>query len=196
MPSNFQFGFEHYLYLGVTTTTTGTAPNQVTTYTPRALNARPVASPAAGDVSYNTADLWTEYANVRTVNVGGNANSVDITTRDEARSGFSTEVDVTTTGEMTFEVRYKPTSSTGAVQDPVFEALLRAWLGKYEIAGVDLDKKIDQPGAQGLVGNWTVSFSNQKEVQGVVLASLTLKLSSYPNWIRRNSAGTSFTAIS
>jgi hypothetical protein len=82
------------------------------------------------------------------------------------------------------------------VQDPVFEALLRAWLGKYEIAGVDLDKKIDQPGAQGLVGNWTVSFSNQKEVQGVVLASLTLKLSSFPNWIRRNAAGTSFTAIS
>ncbi len=58
---------------------------------------------------------WLEYANVKNVTLGGNANSVDITTRDEARSGFSTEVDVTTSGEMTFEARYnKPTDTGGA----------------------------------------------------------------------------------
>lgn len=191
MPGNFQFGFEHHLYVAIDNTTTPGAP------VPVALTQRPPGGPTAGLYHYNTANLWTEYTNVRTVNVGGNNNSVDITTRDEARTGFSTEVNVTTTGEMTFEVRYKPTNSAGNVTDLIFEALLRAWLGKKEIAAVDLDKPLDEPGAQGLVGNWTVGFSNQKEVQGVVLANLTLRLSSLPNWIRAaDDTGVAFAAIS
>lgn len=189
MPLNFQFGYEHYLYLGVDTTV---ATNPLA----RELTMRPGQTPAPTVQRHFNNMTWQEYANVRTVTVGGNANSVDITTRDEARSGFSTEVDVTTSGEMTFEIRYKPTNDAGAIQDPIFEALLKAWLGKKEIAAVDLDKKINVAGAQGLVGNWTVSFSNQKEVQGVVLANITLKLSSFPNWIRAADAtGTAFAIV-
>ena len=179
MAKNFQFGFDHYLYLAHDGA--GTAQK---------LDQRPGGS---GTTDYSNA-TWVEYPNVRTVNVGGNANSVDITTRDEARSGFATEVDATTTGEMTFEVRYKPTDDNGNVQDWAFEALLKTWLNRDEIAAMDLDKQSSVDGAQGLTGNWTVNFSNQKEVQGVVLASVTLKLSSFPNWIRYN--GTSWDPIS
>lgn len=194
MPLNFQFGFEHYLYLGMTNTDPDGGGPLLATPQPQALTQRPPGSTPA--VHFNNAS-WQEYSNVRTVTVGGNTNSVDITTRDEARSGFSTEVDVTTSGEMTFEVRYKPTDNAGAPQDLIFEALLKAWLGKKEIAAVDLDKPLTSPGAQGLVGNWTVTFSNQKEVQGVVLANLTLKLSSLPNWIRAaDNTGTNFAIIS
>jgi hypothetical protein len=176
MPANFQFGFEHHLYIAATDdpATVGDA----TDYTiPQALN-----GVLTGTVNVNNA-AWHEYANVRTVNVGGNATSVDITTREEARSGFSSEVDVTTSGEMTFEVRYKPTDSNGVYQDVLFAALMKTWLGKKEIAAVDLDKLYTVKGAQGLAGNWTVNFSAQKEVQGVVLCNLTLKLSSFPGWI-------------
>lgn len=186
MPLNFQFGYEHYLYLAVDVSTP-------TNPIPKAFTQRPPGSAPA--IHFNNAP-WVEYPNVRTVTVGGNANSVDITTRDEARSGFSSEVDVTTSGEMTFEVRYKRRNDSGAIQDPIFEALLKAWLGKQEIAAVDLDNNKGVAGAQGLVGNWTVSFSNQKEVQGVVIASLTLKLSSFPNWIRASdTSGTNFVIV-
>lgn len=186
MPLNFQFGYEHYLHLAVDISTP-------TNPIPKAFTQRPPGDSPA--IHFNNAP-WQEYANVRTVTVGGSANSVDITTRDEARSGFSSEVDVTTTGEMTFEVRYKRRTDAGAIQDPIFEALLKAWLGKLEIAAVDLDGPLTRNGAQGLAGNWTVGFSNQKEVQGVVIANLTLKLSSYPNWIRAgDTSGTAFVAV-
>lgn len=189
MPLNFQFGYEHYLYLAVDLSTP-------TNPVPKAITARPPVAPPTTLIHFNNAP-WQEYANVRTVTVGGSANSVDITTRDEARSGFSSEVDVTTSGEMTFEVRYKRRTDAGAIQDPIFEALLKAWLGKQEIAAVDLDGPKTRNGAQGLVGNWTVGFSNQKEVQGVVIANLTLKLSSYPNWIRAgDDTGTGFVIVS
>lgn len=200
MPGNFQFGFEHYLYIAMDEVDIDPGAGTTLAPVPIALTHRPV-TPAPDPLPspyyhYNNAP-WVEYSNVRTVSVGGNANSVDITTRDEARSGFSTEVNVTTTGEMTFEVRYKPTNDAGEVVDLLFEALLRAWLGKKEIAAVDLDKPITSPGAQGLAGNWTVGFSNQKEVQGVVMSNLTLRLSSLPTWIRAaDNTGTGFVAVS
>lgn len=200
MPSNFQFGYEHYLYLGIQKDTNDA-------FNPKALNSRP--GDASPDIHYNggafslgtsgvaSTGLWLEYANVRTVNVGGNSNSVDITTRDEARSGFSSEVDATTTGEMTFEARYKPTDASGAPVDLIYEALLKAWLTKKEIAAIDLDKPLGQAGAQGLVANWTVTFGQQKEVQGVVITNVTMKLSSFPNYIRAGSASaTDFDPIS
>ena len=180
--SNFQYGFQHYLYLAHDGA--GAA---------EALDSRAGALPA---INFNTAS-WVEYSNVRTVTVGGSSNSVDITTRDEARSGFSTEVDATTTGEMSFEVRYKRTTDAGVVQDWGFEALLKTWLGRTEIAAMDLDQIITGTGAQGLVGNWTVSFTNQKEVAGVVLATVTMKLSSFPNWVRTaDGTGTNFAIVS
>lgn len=187
--ANFQFGFDHRLYIACADSDPG-APVVLTL--PQALTGEPTGA----TVHYNNAN-WQLYDNVRTVNVGGNATSVDITTRAEARSGFSSEVDVTTAGEMTFEVRYKPLNDDGTYADPTFAALMRAWLGRKEIAAVDLDKPMNIQGAQGLCGNWTVSFSNQKEVQGVVLANLTLKLSSWAAWIvAQDTSGTNFAKFS
>lgn len=174
MPLNFQFGYEHYLYLGAT----GGPPVD----TPQALTGRPSET-----VDYTN---WSanEWANIRTLNLGGNTNSINITTRDEARSGFSSEVDVTQTGQMTFEVRYKRLNGA-TVQDPLFEVALKAWLGKLEFAACDFDQQITVLGTQGLIGNWTATFTNNKEVEGAVLSNMTLKLSSFPNWIRLTATG-------
>jgi hypothetical protein len=88
-------------------------------------------------------------------------------------------VDVTTTGQLSFQVRYK--KNYGASSDPTYQALLYAWLKKREIAMVDLDGPISQVGAQGTVGNYTITFTLNKPVEGVVLATVTAKLSSYPD---------------
>ena len=171
MSQNFQFGYQHYLNLAHTTGT------------PIKFNCRPGVSEPASPVHFNNV-TWVAYDNVTTVNVGGSSTTVDITTRDEARSGFNTQVVVTTQGQMTFDVRYKPTDDAGLAQDLGFEALLKAWLGKVEIAAIDFDKPPLTLGAQGLVGNWTVNITNKKELQGVVMCTIEMNLSSLPNWIR------------
>ena len=80
---------------------------------------------------------------------------------------------------MTFEALQTDRCVRCAV-DLIYEALLKAWLTKKEIAAIDLDKPLGQAGAQGLVANWTVTFGQQKEVQGVVITNVTMKLSSFP----------------
>lgn len=184
MPENFQFGYEHRLYIGAKDADSTGYVNTLV-----ALDSRPddVPAPPAEAVNYKTWD-YVRYENIRTLSLGGNADKVDITTRDEARRGFKTEVNVVTTGEMNFDVRYKPIQDDGVPRDPIFQLLIEAWLNRTEIAAIDLDKPIETIGAQGLIGNWTVSFSNQKEVNGVVTASMAMTLSSFPDWIVRTAA--------
>lgn len=187
MSQNFQFGYHHYLYFGYG----DTDPGGPVVLGGLKFNCRPSTSPAPANPLHFNNISWVEYANVTTVNVGGSSTSVDITTRDEARSGFSTSVVVTTQGSMSFDLRYKPRDDAGDVQDTLFEVLLKTWLSKGEIAAVDFDKPEDQLGAQGLVGNWTVNITNKKELQGAVMCTVEMALSSWPNWVRRATVGAS-----
>lgn len=176
MPGNFQFGYEHYLLIA--TAQVGSSGPYVR---PQAFNCRPTDSPLPTPaVHFNNAH-WEVYDNVRDVTESGNANSVNITTRGEARRGYSTEVDVTVTGQLTFPVRYKANWSSGG--DSVFQALMYAARKRLEIALVDLDGPITQVGAQGNVGNYTITYTLEKNVEGVVIANVTAKLSSYPDRI-------------
>ena len=190
MPDNFQFGSEHYLYVahdgGV----------------PKAMNGRPGDSPAPTQ-TYETfgpagLDYWKQYGNVRDLSESANNNTVNITTREDARQGLSIEVITTTTASMSFEIRYKPNASGATTpQDQIFLAILRASRFKQEIAAVDLDRPIDQIGAQGQVGNWTVAMARSKPVEGVVVAQVDFNLSSLGDWIIADDAsgGNAFTPL-
>jgi len=170
MPDQFQFGSEHYFYF---------AHNAGV---PLALNGRPGDTPAPTNTYATfgpaTDDRWDEYGNIRDTDESSNNNTVNITTREDARQGNSIEVIATTTQSMTLEIRYKP-NAPGAVtpQDLIFLALLRCSRFKKEIAAVDLDRPINQIGAQGQVGNWTVAMTRLKPVEGVVVARVSLALS-------------------
>lgn len=177
MPENFQFGSEHYYYFGVDATGR-----------PQAMNGRPGDLPAPTH-TYETfgpagLDLWTEYGNIRDTSESNNNNTVNITTREDARQGNSIDVIATTSASVSLQVRYKPNAQgTTTPQDLIFAALLRASRFKKEIAAVDLDRPIDQIGAQGQVGNWIVAMSRSKPVEGVVVADVTLTLSGLSDWI-------------
>jgi hypothetical protein len=125
-----------------------------------------------------------EYGNVRDLTVGGSPTTADITTRDEARTGFSSEVDVFQSGSMTFQARYKPRTvgtGKGTIQDQIFEALDDAARNRTSIAGVDLDGQLIDAngGIKGVFANWTVTITNTKPVAGAVIADVTLKLVSF-----------------
>ena len=95
---------------------------------------------------------------------------------------------------MTFEVRYKPNlSGAFTPQDGAFRALTIAARTKEVIPMMDLDRKITDTGAMGLVGNWNIAMSRAKPVEGVVTASVTANLTAFANTIlAQDGTGTGF----
>lgn len=133
---------------------------------------------------------------IRDVNIGGSNNTVDTTTRESARQGFSTSIIATSDSTMTVQMVYKNLASNGAAVGDTglaFDYLMEAFVTKSEIFAVDLDSEIDTtattgPGAttnhaRGLAGNWSVGFSQPKEVQGLVVVDWEFALSSKAQWI-------------
>ena len=176
MPLNYQFGSEHYLYIAQTSGI------------PTAITSRSVA----GGNNFNEITDFVLMDNVRDVNESQNNNSVNITTRDDARQGLSINVIATTEAGLTFEVLYKPNNGA-TVQDESFLALLVAARTKKEIAAVDLDSSKTTLGAQGQAGNWNVAMSRSKPVEGVVTATVTMNLSSFGDFVKAtDTSGTAF----
>lgn len=173
MADSFQFGSDHYMIFA--TKQIGSSGDYLR---PQALTGRPSDTPTPS-VHVNNAH-WVGYDNVREVIESGSGNTVNITTRDEARKGLSVEVTVTKTGQFTFQVRYR---AKRLVSDPTYQALMYAALKREEIAMADLDGPMTTVGAQGQVGNYILTYQLDKPVEGVVMASFTANLTAYPDRI-------------
>src|SRR5690606_3585915 len=100
---------------------------------------------------------------------------VDATTRAEASAGFASEIAVLKGGRITFEARWLP-------GDPMFEEMKDAWLNSTEFTMIALDQDKGTQGAQGLAANFSVSFSKQEPLRDVQRISVTLAISSHPEW--------------
>lgn len=120
--------------------------------------------------------VWTEIENIQDLSVDAESESVDTTTRSEAKKGWSSKVNTTKQGKITTTMRWKP-------GDAVFDKLRAAWLFNKEISILDLDGPRTETGAQGLTGNFTVSFSKKKPVKGIMTVDVTLEVSAYPDWV-------------
>ena len=169
VPGTFQFGYEHRLYIGA-----------------NVLSDRPSTMGGNGTgTHFNTAAQWTSaYDTIRDLDVGGSENTVDITTRDEARKGFTVEPVVSQTGQITFQIRWLPSQQADLSDaDANFVKLLKAWRGQDSVALMELDQERENEGAQGFVGNFNISFNWNKPVQGVVVVDVNARLVSYPDWI-------------
>lgn len=109
-----------------------------------------------------------------TLNVG--SDFVDGTTRAEAANGWASQIAVLKNAEITFDMRWVP-------GDGFFDALVDVWLGNTtEIAILALDQAKATVGAQGLAANFTVSIDKQEPLRDLQKASVTLGISSYPEW--------------
>ena len=171
VPGTFQFGYEHRLYVG----------DAVLTDRPA------LAGGGDTDTHFNTAGQWPNagmYDTIRDLDVGGSENTVDITTRDEARKGFTVEPVVSQTGQMNFQIRWQASEQADLSDADVnFVKLLKALRTQSSVALLELDQEKSSPGAQGFVGNFNVSFNWNKPVQGVVVVDVTARLVSFPDWV-------------
>jgi len=168
-----QFGHGGKLYFGST-----------------ALTGRP---PTGTHFNNNT---WTEYKRVRDLTLAGGSVSVDTTTRDEAARGWATSIDVVSNAVLTFEVRWKPNDNFGTPNDAQLDQLLSAWVNRKMLALLHLDQSRTVQGAQGMVGNFSISVEQRAPVQGIFLLGVTATVAEFPDWIQaQDTSGTNFIAI-
>ena len=118
----------------------------------------------------------TIVSNIMDLSLDVDSEFVDVTTRGEAAAGFASQVAVLKNGQVTFDMRWQP-------GDAFFEAVKDVWLGTTsEIAMFLLDQPKATTGAQGLVSNFTVSFGKTEALRDIQKVSVTLGISSQPEW--------------
>lgn len=180
---NYSLGSDHHLYISVNDTATPTALV--------AFDGRP--GDAGVTIHYNNAE-WFLYDNIRDVDESGSPTSVDITTRDTARRGVIARVNVATDMTMGVQVLYKP--QIGAtINDKIFRMLMKANINRTEFAAMDLDQAGTEQGALGLSANWNVAYTKNKPVQGVVICTFNMTVSSFPTHIVAGATDFTFTEV-
>lgn len=121
-----------------------------------------------------TGATLTEFTNVKDLTLNLETGEADITTR--ANNGWRATASTLKDGSIEFELVWKP-------GDTEFEKFRDAWVNSTEIAVVALDQAEDVVGTQGPAGNFTVTnFSRSEGLEDALMASVTLKPSSYMQW--------------
>ena len=177
-----QTGGDHWLYLAFNQADPKTRYTITSQLTETGAAYSTVGSPITAN-STVIKDNFHLYDTIRDVTVGGDPTTVDTTVREDVKAGFSTELISHSQGSMTVQARYHPTNEAGMFEDPAMKALMVCFLQKGTIFGVDLDKRYDKVGAQGLAGNWSVGFSKPKPVADLVVIDWNFRLSGKPQWI-------------
>lgn len=175
----FQFSGQHKFFLGVSDATPGPEGTPLETNATVDSAGDPeagVASPVTVNTLWAAGDLQL-YKNIRDLNEAGSNNTVNITTREEAELGISSEVIATTTRTLTTEILYQPANfTTGAATDLLYKALKLASINKTGIFVMDLDADPNDAsidGASGYGATYRVALSTAKPVEGVVTVTAT-----------------------
>ena len=113
--------------------------------------------------------------NVMDVELSLDSNMADTTTRLEARQGFATEVAVTRNSKVSFDLRWE---SSDAFQSE----LLDAWSSRQGISLAFMNQP-SAPGANGLIGHFSVSMTKNEALQDIQKASFSLSAMLYPYWL-------------
>ena len=119
---------------------------------------------------------WEEQDNVVDLTDNFSPTEADVTTRATAKLGWEATAVVLKAGEITFNAIVK-------AGDEFVAALFDAFLNGTEICLMDLSASEDPPGAFGLAANFSVAITHAKPVKGVQTIDVTLKISSFPEWV-------------
>jgi hypothetical protein len=123
---------------------------------------------------------WVEQDNIIDLTDNFSPTDVDTTTRATAKTGWEASETVTNSGEIRFGMQVKHGNA-------FVTAIFNAFINKTKMALMDMSAASDVEGAFGLAANFSVALTHGKPVKGVQVADVTLKISSFPEWI----AGTS-----
>lgn len=116
----------------------------------------------------------TEMGNVKDVTLSLEAGEADVTTR--ANSGWRATAPTLRECSCEFEMIWKP-------GDAGFEAIKTAFLNAGTVALAVLTGAHDSVGAEGPVGNWSITnFSRSEALEEAVTVSVTAKLAAFGQW--------------
>lgn len=135
-----------------------------------------------------TGNDWLELEVITTVTLNASGNDVDITTRSEAKSGWSATARPLKQGNVTCSMRWDPARVDMA-------RMIDRWIKNRVQSLLFLDQPVTVDGAQGLVGNFNVSFDKNEPLDNAQSADLTLGIVSYPDWVVASSTGTVLTRV-
>lgn len=121
-----------------------------------------------------TPDTMTELAKIKDATLSLEAGEADISTRDN--DGWEATAPTLRSCSLEFELLWTP-------GDANFVAIRDAFLNSTEIALAALDQKRTVVGAQGPVGNFTITnFSRNESLTEAITVSVTAKLSKFDEW--------------
>lgn len=129
-----------------------------------------------GDSNTAATVTWTERSNLQDENDNFSAEEIDVTTRASAQLGWGQTLRTTKNAEITFTILMIP-------GDEFVSALMSAFLNSAEIPLMFLNGDKDDPGNFGVAANWSVSMTFAKPVKGVQTADVSVKVSSFPEWV-------------
>jgi hypothetical protein len=140
----------------------------------------------AGKVGEKDANdiVWTEIIFIQDVSQSNRTDTADLTTREIARAGFSAEIDILKTGEITVPFVLKPGNAAAVAQARDF---ILADQAKTPRSILRLSQTMDSynevgvvnVGALGVVANCTVTVGAEEPVKGVQTLPLTFKFVDY-----------------
>jgi len=138
------------------------------------MNAKLYFAAAAETPSTLDPTTMTEVDNVKDVTVTMEAGEADITTR--ANQGWRATAPTLRECTLEFEMQWKP-------GDAAFEAVKTAFLSSGEIAFAALSDAYNSEGAEGPVGNFSITnFSRNEPLEEAITVSVTAKLSAIGEW--------------
>ena len=138
------------------------------------MNAKIYQGAAAADPATLSPATLTEMGNVKDVTLSLEAGEADITTR--ANSGWRATAPTLRECSCEFEMVWKP-------GDAGFEAIKTAFLSAGTVALAVLTGAHDETGAEGPVGNWSITnFSRNEALEEAVTVSVTAKLAAFGQW--------------
>jgi hypothetical protein len=118
--------------------------------------------------------LMTEVTNAKDVTLSLEAGDADITTR--ANSGWRATAPTLRECTVEFQMVWKP-------GDAAFDAIKAAFLSAGTVALVALDQKRTVVGAQGPLGDFSITnFSRNEALEEAIVADVTAKLARFEEW--------------
>ena len=119
-------------------------------------------------------DAMTEVDNIRDTTLSLEAGEADVTTR--GNDGWRSTAPTLRECSVEFQMVWQP-------GDAVFEAIRDAFLDGTKVALAVLDQKRTVTGAQGPVGDFSITgFSRSEALEEAIVADVTAKLTTFEEW--------------
>jgi len=132
-------------------------------------------NPTALTTAPTGAEDWTELSNAKDLDLSVDNGEADITTR--ANAGWTATAPTLKTGSIDWTMLHLP-------GDAGFAAIQEAWLNRAEIALACMSGDIETADSEGLISNFVViNFKRNEPLDGAVTVSVSVKPSSYTDWI-------------